>query len=447
MKVHARLVPIAALLGSVAFAQSAAPSARAGATSTPKPAAASPAQDAVAWYTDVGLACRDAAAQDRLVLVAVVEHGDPVSRAMWQRVWSGARFARHAKREVKPVLLAYGDPAGPNALPLPIAADRLQEATWHASRLLFGVAPTITTPQFLLLHADGSVLHQHLGEAAEAVLARAIERARLDGHASAAERRARQRAHADRLRVEAKSSVEAAERLAVLMRHADVETFGLVVEKIARSGEGRAPAVAQWLSGQPDARSRALWGQMQARPACGALLPEARHEVTVRSREVRTVFAPLPELRALPTLDAVSFAASAERPELRGRPVVLLFLLPDAGDLSVQLDALRPAIRELSASGAACVALFATLQPAADLARVTKLDLPCPVGTYAYDATAPLAGVAHFPASLVADDAGRVVFVADQPGVRPYAEFLPTARGLLRYRAERPTLRRATSRG
>ena len=399
----------------------------------------------VAWQSDLTAARAEARQSERVLLVVVHAQGDRTCAEAWKQIWTGRRFTQHAKLDVVPVLVALpGGGHGDAPVQLPIEPKALIAHSWAASRELFGVGAAVTAPQFLVMHHDGTVFAQHLGACTEAELTRAIERGRADRKLSVKARGAALRTQLERLRRDAPKDPGAAERLAVILRNAPVETFGELAEALSRDARQAPRWLAESLAGQPLVRAAALCDAISSCKACAALSSGEleSHRVVGQRESIRDVFAPLAEVRPRPALEHVQFCDGRARrcSDLTGKPTVLLFFLPDAADLRRQLDAVVPLVRELEARGVASLALFATLHPTEDLPKVAALELPCPAGTYAYADGAPWAGVRQFPASMVLDEDRRVVFVADGPGERAYGEFAPTARGLARFLSERPKL-------
>lgn len=404
----------------------------------------------VAWHTDLGAARADAQRTGKMVLVAVHEAGEPLSEEMWRQLWSVPRIARHAKLDVVPLMLCFV-PNGREALPrpacLPGDLSEVRRCTLQASRALFGDGARVTTPQTLLLDGTGDVLWQCLRECDVHALNRAIEAARGERRLSSAARATRVRREAERLARVASDDPQAEEKLLVLARNARPEHFGLVFDVLARNPQFASRALASSLRAQPPARSLALTSELRRRKACAGLLQEAHDGLdaapnVVADERALEVFGPLPAVHPTQPFTGLQFTdgRALRADDLRGRPTVVMFFLADAVDLQKQLCALTPLISEMQARGVQCLALFATLKPTDDLARVRALDLPCPAATYLFAADEPLQGVRFFPATMVLDEEARVVLADDGPGDREYGAFAPLARGMSRYLEVRPTL-------
>lgn len=405
--------------------------------------AAAPGQ--IAWRTDFDAAHAEAIRTKRLILVAVNEPGEAGSEATRDQVWSNPRFAG-ALRDILPVMVCVG--SGDFAPVLPgVPVDTIRRDSLAAFRTLFGPGASIVTPQMLVISPEIGVLWHHQREVDLRRVMSGLDAARQDGKRRGANQlswlRGRVAAHAKK----AEHDGLEYQQLNALVRNANVAHLEMIFEVLAKNQALTERLLGGWFPAQPRARARGLVVTLEKNKACRVFASLARqcemaataHAPDATTREVS---GQLPEVRAAKPLDGVSFLDGKARSlaSLAGKPVVLLFLLPGSRTLGAEVAALRPVIAELDGLGVQCLALFATVDAANDRAKIAKLDLPCPAGTYAFDQTAPFFGVAYFPGVLVLDEQGRVVLADDGPNDRSYTAFAPTARGLARYLAQRPVL-------
>jgi hypothetical protein len=220
------------------------------------------------------------------------------------------------------------------------------------------------------------------------------------------------------------------------------------MEVVAKEGTATREVVAAAVGSMPECVRKGRISALQTRRGCRALYDVAENVLAdpcnapTLTRAVRDVFGPLPALRQADDLTAVEFADQRPRSlaDARGQVTVLWFFLPDDPRLGDQIAAVAPAVTELMASGVQVLALAACTEPkaASNLARAKSL--PCPVGAYAFNAQAPWQGVDYFPAAVVLDQDGRLVYDDHGPEHKEYAAFASTARGLRNFLQTRPLL-------
>ncbi len=397
----------------------------------------------VAWRTDLEAARTEALRANKLILVAVHESGEAGSEATRTNVWAHARAVRALGADVLPVMVCVGE--GEHTASLPgVEPGTIRRDGLVAFQTLFGSGASIATPQILVMSPSMGVLWHHIREADLGRVTRGLDTARQDNKRRGASllswlrnRVAAHAAKADRDELEY-------QKLTALVRNANVAHLEMIFEVLAKDTALTERLLGAWFPAQPQTRARDLVTALERSRVCRAFATYAREcEVAMcvvdPAARVEPVAGPLPEVRAAESLDKVRFLDGKAR-SLVGKPTVLLFLLPGAETLGAELAALNPVIRELEAGGVQCLALFASVAPDADRARIEALNLPCAAATYRFDQSKPFFGVVYFPGVLVLDENGRVVLADDGPENRTYTAFAPTARGLARYVAQRPRL-------
>ncbi len=378
------------------------------------------AQGGIEWQTDLPAARAQAQRTNKPLFVLVHQAGEPGNDDMLATVYRHERFVR-ALAGVVPVLVCRFAPEQAERVAAAFGrpAEELARAEPSLRAALFGTEEMLT-PQHLLLHPDGHVLWHGIRACSLQLLLRGIEAARAALPQSAAQRRRAAVAQVADLVRRAGREEEAYARLVTLLRHAPEEDLGALLAPIAVHSPLCARVVRDATRGVDLARGRRVLdhglalAKASARPALDQVLAEleALAAPAPAVEATASLPAPLPILGRIASLPAVRFGDGVERDasDPNASLTVLWLFLPDDPQLARQIEALRPVVAELTRAGVRFLGLGAALDPEAHRDAVGAAGFPFAAGVYRYAPSQPFEGVDAFPAAIVLDRHGNVLY-------------------------------------
>ena len=398
-----------------------------------------PAQHEVEWRTDFDAARQTAQLENKLLFVVVHQAGEPGNDGMVRTVYGHRRLARALDGVV--AALSVHAPLGlereaADAFRVDDLAS-LAVGERQAREFLFGDQPVIT-PQQMIFHPDGDLLWHNVRVCSLQRVLSGIDRAkRLMPKKVAHRRRLAVRDGAELAR-RADRDPEHYAKLVALARHSSVEQLWAILERV----DHRKPLCQRVLRDSMSGLESGCW-RLRLEHGRSGKHAEAVVNVIEELSPAASLPAPVEVITSLPVLGQVELSEALfgdeQHPSFAdasaGITVVWLFLADDKTTQG-QIAALRPVVEELTARGVKFLGLAGSLRPEDALGPAQELGFPFSVGALRHDSTAPFGGVSLFPAALIVDRHGGIVYRTPEDSdalADSYTEFAPWARGILRY--------------
>jgi len=399
-------------------------------------ASASVAPAQLKWRTDFEAARKEAREHGDLLFVLVHQYGEAGNDGMLEAAYRHPRFV-NAMRGVVPVIACYaadGD-AERAAAEFGVTAAGMRASEKAVRKLLFG-DDTVITPQHVILHPKGGVAWHNVRVCGLRQLVAGIQAAKRQLSMPAAVRANKLLAEASAMAGKATADGDTYARLSTLVRNSPQENFWPIMRVL----DGRANLCQRLLRDAThgfDARvsRRRLQPGLDSpmRPFVGRMLEE------IAAAEAADAPRPSGELVSMgraAELEHVTFLDGVARHIHDGKDkvTVLWFFMPGDPELQQQLDAIQPVVQEFQAKGVRVIGLANTTDPQTDAPAIAGRGLPFPVATYRYSQYQPLFDVAMFPAAVVIDRSGDIVYKTKEDldaMLHSYIDFAAIVRRLL----------------
>ncbi len=405
-------------------------------------AARSTAQDAarVPWRTDLVAAQAEARRQGKPLLVVFHQFDESGNRQMLRDIYRDATFVRACERVVPVLACKFELRDGAKvAAEFQQPAQQLAQAEVAVRKMMFG-SSVVLTPQHILLHPEGDVVWHNVRVCDLAHLLSGISSAQGTLKHSDSKRLRTAVRRAKELAKTATNTAEDYGQLEAMIRQSPTATATEIYAGIAKHAALCERLLVDTTTGLAPGAGRQRLGMATAYPA--ALRPaveRVRQGLEERDnrfagREVEVLDGALPVLGQLDDLANARFSDAVLRtPATDEHELTLLWLfLPDDDDRERQFGVLRAAAAELQQEGVRVLGLGASIDPQKDLSAIDADDFPFPVGTFYYDYRRPFAGVEMFPAAVVLDRHGQIIYrTTSEQMAADYECFLPTVRGIL----------------
>lgn len=397
-------------------------------------APAAPGQ--IQWRTDFDAARHEASKSGKLLFVLVHQKGEVGNDGMLESVYRHKRFEA-AMRGVIPVIACYSsdDDAAAAAADFGVGVEEMRVGEKAARVFLFG-DETVITPQHVILHPKGGVAWHNVRVCALQHLVKGIEAAKRQLTMPRSVRDKKVLKEASALARRATNDGDTYARLSTLVRNSSEEQLWPIMGALEQESNLCQRLLRDATHGVDPKASRqrltpGLDGSM--RPFVERLI----HEIDqADSSDAPVYVGDLAGMGRAMELDGVTFLDGVERTihDGQGKLTVVWVFIPGDAELKQQLDAVLPVVEEFQARGVRFIGLANTLDPERDGPGIIERKLPFPVGTYRYSQYKPLFDVSMFPAAVVIDGSGKVVYKTNEDlnaMVHSYIDFAAIVRRLL----------------